>query len=391
MHFSGSQQLVFEGHLSDLIANYESIHFQLYSYTVLLSIFVSIFKDMTVSILVSNILFDCISVFFLIRTIKLFNKKIVIGFVFWWLNPFFIVMCWLPMAIVVVNTFLMVALYFGIRLFKKYAKEEKVTLCALFFGLSVFAGNLFRPMFYVLLIAEVIAIAIHVFEKPQKWKNALVILLIVLLTAIIPGKMYSETMTDLQGHEIPENRLGWNFFIGSNFDSHGKWNPEDNDYLWYSLHAQGMSHSEIEDVLLLQGLHRYKEMFPDKLVEHFINKLNVLYCDVGNAPNRDLPSTFEKMPILSRWVVQLTTYYYWVLIGLVYTVYCRKLKRRSLLQEDLIPVLSFVGFSMAYMLVEVMNRYSSMPIALLILILAMESDNWLKKERKEEKLLEKAL
>lgn len=373
IHFFGSQELAMNGVLTETQARYEAVFLQLYAYTVTLSIFVKIFKDITVAIVLSNILFDSISVIFLSRILKKLHKKPNLGILLWWLNPFFIVMCWLPMAVIVVNTILVITTYLGFLLISKHNTQKKCNHIAALFGLAIFVGNLYRPVFYVILIALVITLWLQMIEKRLQWKSTVAIVFIAAVCALLPNEVFYSKMTSINGFKVPESKAGWNFFVGANYESNGTWSPDDNYYFWCELMPE-VTIDQAEEILFEEGLQRYKRMSPVQLCTHLLNKLNVLYADVGNSVH-DLQWTFsitaEKYSLITR----VTTMQYYLLLIALSTQYFSKRKSSIIFNEAFFPTLTFVGFSMAYMLVEVMNRYSSMPIALLILIAAIGLDD----------------
>lgn len=377
VHYFGAQQLAYNGFLNENNARYEAVFIQLYSYTLTLSLFVRIFKDITLAIIVSNILFDTISVVFLSKLLCASKRNSNIGILLWSLNPFFIVMCWMPMAVIVVNTILMVSLYLGFSLLKRNCEQTPTIFCAILFGLSIFVGNLFRPLFYVLLIAEVISLFLYIFSHPQRAKQTVLIIIIIAIFALIPGKIYYQNLTTIGDYEVPDSKAGWNFFVGANFNSQGKWSPEDNYYFWCELIPQ-MPPSEAEELLFEQGIQRYKAMSPSQFFTHITNKLTVLFADVGNAI-RDLKWTFIISDLMYNFLSDTLTIFYLLVTTGVFVYSLHNLRTNTFSPVVFLPVLTFIGFSMAYMLVEVMNRYSSMLVALLIVIIGiLPSSNTLK-------------
>lgn len=368
IHFFGAQQLAGDG-LTRKNALYESIFVQLYSYTLTLSLFVRLIPDMTTAIIASNILFDAVSVVFLAKLLHSANKNAKLGVLLWCANPFFIVMCWMPMAVPLVNAILMASLSFGAWLLNRNAGQKTPYGLATLFGLSIFVGNLYRPLFYVLLIAEVISLILQIMAKPQKAKQTLAVILIVVMLALIPGKLYSNCVTSVGGFRVPENRAGWNFYVGANFETKGQWSSADNSFFWNDL-IPSMEPEEAEALLFARGIWRYTAMSVPQLVTHMFNKLGVLLADVGNSIH-DLKGTFANAGSVYGVLSRSVNVYYWVLMACIFLLLLRALKQKNIAAEAFLPMLAFVGLTMAYMLVEVMNRYSSMLIALLIVIVCM--------------------
>lgn len=105
-----------------------------------------------------------------------------------------------------------------------------------------------------------------------------------------------------------------------------------------------------------------------ELANHMMNKIDVLFADIGNSIH-DVGWTFEEGEKCFEYGSSiLELYYIMILIALV--LRCRSREHRHALEATgFLVVLNLIGFTMAYMLVEVMNRYISMPMALLLLIL----------------------
>lgn len=368
IHFFGAQQLA-GGGLTWKNALYESIFVQLYSYTLTLSLFVRLLPDMTTAIVVSNLLFDAVSVVFLVKLLHSTNRNGKLGVLLWCLNPFFIVMCWLPMAVTLVNAIVMASLSFGAWLLKRNEGQKAPFGLAALFGFSVFFGNLYRPLFYVLLIAEVIALILQIFAQPHKAKRTIAVILIVVMLALIPGKIYSSRLTSIGGFQVPQSRAGWNFYVGANFETKGQWSSGDNSFFWDDL-IPAMEPEEAEELLFARGVWRYTAMSVPQFVTHMVNKLGVLLADVGNSIH-DLKGTFANAGSVYGFLSNSVTVYYWILLVCVFLLLLRVLRQKHMTAETFLPMLAFIGLTMAYLLVEVMNRYSSMLIALLIVIACM--------------------
>lgn len=370
VHFFGAQQLMYDGRLSDANAWYESIFLQLYPYTFLLSLFLKFFGNINLAVVFSNILFDSISVFYLSKLLRRLNRKPVMGILVWWLNPFFIVMCWLPMAIVVVNMLLMITIYLGYCLLQVGCNQSRRLLCTAFaFGFFIFIGNLFRPLFYVVLIAEIITILLKIMKNSEKWKLSIVAILITIICALLPGNLYRSSMTELGGYKIPAKQGAWNFFVGANYGTHGAWSPEDWNYFFTIAQKTEYNYSEVMDILMKEGLQRYSDMIPH-IGNHILNKMNILFADVGNSI-WNLRWTFQiSEEFYSIWS-EITTVYYIGLIAILFISCLYRFIHKNIPEETFLIVLTFIGFSMAYVLVEVMNRYISMLFVPLILILGL--------------------
>lgn len=373
IHFYAAQQLVFDGQMAEKNAIFEAIFAQLYPYTLVLSCFLKITQNITAAVFISNILFDGIAVYYLNKILKMHGKCERLSIYLWWLNPLFIVMCWMPMANIIVNTLLVISVYFGYRVF--YAVREndkKMYLYAIALGFTVFVGNRFRGVYTVFLIAEFIVLGIQFlkqFTEAREIKKYIAVVLLFLSFSIIPGKVYSSCVKEIGGFQIPKNQTGWFMFVGANYESHGRWSPEDSSFFLTDLLAQ-TDIASAQDILTECAKERYRAMTPKQFVEHLIHKTNVLYADVQNSI-WVLDHTFNISHGLNKFFKNITVIHYLLTLAAILYRLRFALRKSSTVFAPLFTGLALIGFSMGYMFVEVMNRYISTLYALLILLFGL--------------------
>ena len=165
VHYYAAQQLA-DDWLADYILEYEKTYPYLYGYSLTLSYFCKVlFGNINLAIIVSNLLFDLIGAVLFYKLLKrLFNRETsVIGTFLYLINPLSIILCWLPLNLVLVNTMLVLALYLAVLLLDKIKQNSILpSLClAILLGLVIFVSNLYRPIFTIILIAVVICIILY--------------------------------------------------------------------------------------------------------------------------------------------------------------------------------------------------------------------------------------
>lgn len=367
IHFFAALQMAEYGAMSDVNALYESVFPQLYPYSLGLALAYRLTGSISAAIMGSNILFDAISALAIYGLMKRSGRQANVCVLLWWFNPVFIIMCWLPLAISVVNMLLVLCICCALALFSGFERGKNGYGAAVLLGLLIFLGNLFRPMFYVVLIAVLIISMIYFLRMGHQRKKMSLCALLLLLFSLVPSKLYSTLHGDIQGFEIPENRIGWNFFVGANYDTKGRWNFEDHGYFFSQLYGE-IGYAEAQDRVLREGVERYRAMGLTRILRHFINKTELLYANMSEIPFDVYYSFNLTMPFYATLCYLCSGGYLFVLVLLsLLSASMDKEKRRE--KGFLLCALTLVGLSMAYMLVEVMPRYSTMSYALFILLL----------------------
>lgn len=356
VHYFGAQQLA-SGGLDTKIADYEKTFPYLYPYTLFLSTFYGIFGNINVSVVLSNIILDCLSgVFVYLLLTKLHPSSRRLGLILWSINPFSIVMCWLPMNIILVNCIISAALLVGVSIL-----DGKKLFWSALFGIIIFIGNLFRPIFTILLIALIIAMFCH---NTLNMKRKVACTLLVLLFAFIPSTILNSIIKEKYDDDILGSSGGWSFFVGSNYSTSGQWSREDSDYYFGNVAPKYEKISDAQEAIKHEGFERYKQMGLLKLINHAANKLSVLFSKIYTSIY-DIRHVFgvSEESLLYKLLTSLVGVFFSSLTFLA-IMYIQR--NSNINHSSLYLYLSILGFTAAFLIVEVMNRYSSVYFALLI-------------------------
>ena len=330
----------------------------------------------------SNIILDSISCFFIYLLLnKLHPSSKRMGILLWSINPFSIVMCWLPMNIILVNCIITAALLVGVFILN----NDKLFWSALF-GVIIFIGNLFRPIFTILLIALIIAMLCH---NVSSVKKKVACTLLVLLFAFVPNAILTNAIKEKYDDNILGSSGGWSFFVGSNYSTSGQWSREDSDYYFGIIAPKYEKISDAQEEIKHEGIERYRQMGPLKIIDHMANKLSVLFSKISTSIY-DIKYTFgiEEDTLLYKILTSLVGVFFSTLAFLAIQYMRNAIKANHL---SLYLYLSILGFTAAFLIVEVMNRYSSVYFALLIPLASIAFTNLLHdKQKKGDKQKKKA-
>lgn len=377
VHYFGAQQLA-QGKLDANIAEYEKTFPYLYPYTLFLSIFYKIFSNINVAIVLSNIILDCLSgIFIYLLLAKFSSSSKKIGIILWSINPFSIIMCWLPLNIVLVNCLITALLLIG-----SYILDGKSTLWSILFGIIIFISNLFRPIFTVLLIALIIAMFCY---NTLNIKKKFICALLILLFAFVPSAILNNVIRERYNDDILGSSGGWSFFVGSNYATYGQWSRTDCDYYWGSIAPKNEKISDAQKEIKRQGVERYKQMGPLKLINHLANKLSVLFQKISTSIY-DIRHAFgiADNTMLYKILASLVGIFFSMLVFLT-ILYVQT--KSGVSHLSLFLCLSILGFTAAFLIVEVMNRYSAVFFALLVPLASVSLANLIYDHRNKRKII----
>ena len=318
VHYYAAQQLA-DDWLADYILEYEKTYPYLYGYSLTLSYFCrALFGNINLAIIVSNLLFDLIGAVLFYKLLKrLFSRETaMVGTFLYLINPLSIVLCWLPLNLVLVNTLLVLALYLAVLLLDKIKQNSILpSLClAVLLGLVIFVSNLYRPIFTIILIAVIICIVLYMLKtlasqtrvsatnstnikKLKKSNNKretsdllfkIIITPILMLLLLILSFGLSTTFTNRFvesrfGEDLLGASGGWSFYVGSNYDTKGAWSRSDSGHFFNEVVQQNEKITDAHEQIKQEGIARYLALNPLQLFNHLANKLDVLFGDSGNT------------------------------------------------------------------------------------------------------------
>ncbi len=378
---------------------YEAFFPHLMTYTATLAFFMKIFGASALAIIFSNLLFDLIAVFALYILLKKWRGKIAahIGAILWLINPLEILYCGVGMAIVVTNTVLVIILllaYLGWQSFQKMQRKAFLGLM-IALGLMISLGNAFRPFFTVFIIALLMVFVYQLIRKKvQNIPLAIGGLALMLVSTFGGNQLIDLGYQQLNSYHVPGGTgVGWNFLVGANYETHGRYNVEDYQYWLPRMYGDNMdkfrefdepSYSVIEvndDLVGLQkelfarGLERYRQMNLMQLALHMMNKTVILFADAttvtwpfGEAYNIDLWNQYY-LAIHSIGTILIIICLIFSLVFLLQNLEKKRAKTPAPDPYLLFVSLSFCGLTAASLMVEVMHRYM-MPLMIFFMIFA---------------------
>ena len=382
VHWYGSNQLVKNGRLNKQIGEYEKLYPYLFSYTGTLAVFMLLFGTEYVSILLLNTICDIISCFSLYTLFCRWKNDKMIGLlaiVLWAISPLQIVFCGLPLAIVIVNTFLVLSITIFFLCFTNENNKLKLLKLSLLGGIILTIGNSYRPIFVVLLIAFFLYWFVLVLKDKKKTKKAIIscagVIIGYLSMMRLPGLLHKTFNSFFHGEK---SHIGWSVFVGANYSTKGVWNPKDRDYFFGPvLVNRARGDADIaSSIILKKAFSRYKNMaIEGQLIHHFANKITILFGDVGNSIY-DLPYVFrfsdKNMSYKLLQDVILIYYYSIIFIIGIFIMDQKKSKELGKVSSfRLLLIIIVLGLFSASMLVEVMNRYC-LPFVTIFTILAID-------------------
>ena len=401
VHYYGAQQLS-HGWLEDSILEYDQLYPYLYPYSLVLSIFCKIFRNIALATLCSNTIFDIIGAIFIYLFIKNISSKraAAIGMLLYFVNPFSIIMCWMPLSIEIVNTILCITLYLLQTLFKNMHKRKSSISCVLAVatGVLICIGNSFRPIFSVFIVIFILCCPIlfaKYFKTTKASDNVCKHRINTFLTSIIAPLLIfllSFTFTSVAVNRTLASKLatdnlrvsgGWSFYVGSNYATSGTWSRADSQHFFLDIIPTSTSIDDAQSIILNEGIVRYQQLNLAQFINHFANKLNVLFGDSNNSIH-DLKSVFGfngngwKYKLLQS-VVSL---FFAIILALSTCFAWNSINDKSHVSSLSIVILqlTLLGLTAGLLIVEVMNRYASVFYPVLIIMSALFIHNKLNRK-----------
>lgn len=392
VHYYAAQQLS-HGWLDNNILEYEQLYPYLYPYSYVLSVFYKIFSNATLVILCSNVIFDIIGATF----IYLFTRNITskraatISAFLYLINPFSIIMCWMPLSIELVNTLLCITLYL-LQMLLKYIQKHKVLISyilATITGVLICIGNSFRPIFSVFIVVFILCCLVPLTEilrnsklcksnYTHRIKATLVFIaapmLILFVSFSLASKTANHVLASSLGNDSLQIRGGWSFYVGSNYETNGTWSQPDSQHFFLDVIPASTSTADAQTAIMAEGITRYRQLNPLQLINHFANKLNVLFGDSGNSIH-DIKYVFgfSEDSWKYKLLQSIVSLFYAILLitSTFFTWNSVKNRTRSSNLSITILQLTLLGLTSSILIVEVMNRYSSVFYPMLAVMSAL--------------------
>lgn len=352
------------------VEEYYAIHPFLFMYTKLLSIVMGVVGSGYAAVLTLNIVFDILGgflIYLLLRRISKDERIAMIGGIIWSLSPFNIIFCGLSLPIIIVNSMIILCFLLSYFLIKNVKDVGKFLLLCFGLGIAISVTNTFRPIMAIYIIAIILAMIHKVLFKQVKLRVAIVGILVILLPYFAVTKLHDHILTKSTGFETSiSNSGGWNIFVGSNYNSLGRWSQSDNDQKSEILkEVKSVDKAQLE--YKNRGISRWEERSLEQNVTLLFNKSVIIAGEQSNsAYNIDSISGFWP----SRYIGGVLTLFMALMIFLN-LLFIRKFlgaggKRASIIH---VMVLFVIGVFLAQLLVEVSARYF-LPILPTMIVLA---------------------
>ena len=184
-------------------------------------------------------------------------------------------------------------------------------------------------------------------------------------------------------YERISNTIGWNVFVGANYNTEGRWSVSDWEILWPKLHGEhvfdddwdptddtgAIPRGELQLEFLYAGIERYANMGPAGLVVHLLNKTEMLFGEGVQYPAWNIAEQFTNIDGNEGWLRLLhglaaICHTLCIVAMFVYVVSTLKSSNspRKVIKLDwflFFLLLSFCGLFAAALIPEVMARYMS--------------------------------
>lgn len=356
----------------------------LMTYSATLAFFMRIFGTGYSAIVFSNLLFDLVTVFVIYLLLGRWRgqRAARIGAIIWLLNPLEILFCSCSLSIVVTNMWLAIALLLGYLAIQALQQREwwQIILTALGLGLAIGIGNAYRPIFTVLVIAFTLVLGFQVLQHGKQLKRfvlpAIISLVMVLGASFGCGKIVNLVHQSINPYAVEGVGVGWNFFVGANYESSGHWTREDSALLGPLLYDQPASDTDvvaIQQQFLDMTIERYKAIGITKILPHLVNKSITLFADDSETVAWAVPSGFhlsDSNPVyLAIHSLGVILFVACIVLSLVYCLSRFWSGKWQIDSYSLFLMLCLCGIIAVSLMVEVMRRYT-MPLLVIFVILA---------------------
>lgn len=362
-----------------VLSGYIAAFPHVFGYPYVLSVLFKLFGSSVTTGVLFNLFLSCLSlwiIYFIGKQLENERLGLTASFLYA-IMPSSTMYCYLLCSEFVFQVILLSIILLFVYLIK--VEDKKI-----FYGLSFANGILLallsaiRPNGVILFIALLMMITLFIkkfaVEIPRK------ILIPCLCAAYIIPYLLTTNLTNAYiekkiGTNIVSNRIGWNLYVGLNYDSLGVWNPTDSDL--FSKLVKEKGHSDAQSEFFNLALERLKQYdTPSKTITFLYRKTmkmwshdHEVYGYIESAVN-EKPWWTSNQRIYK--IVRLTSdaaYYILIniaAIGFIYSV----LKDKKFNNLILIFILFFLGTIALHLPFEAAARYHNPCIASLCIISA---------------------
>lgn len=345
---------------------YIAFHPYLAPYSIILSVFIKLFGNSNLSVIILNTLLDSTAAFvlyILIRQLTKNKSSAITAVTLWILNPANIIFTALSMPLLAVNAGILstILLFYIIYTKMKGGKTTKgLYLWSLFGGVVAGLTNCFRPIIIILLIGLAITFFLDFFKKKLSITLILISLIFIFVPFLAIGRLNAICVSRITGYPIATHTSGWSIFLGANYNSKGAWNQEDGDYRNQLFQTYQEDINIISAQLQQEAMDRYVALIPYRIFPHLLNKSFTLTAGQRNIfYNIDAyPQIYSRNYIMD--ILRNLQSLYFLFITAFATIFIYRTYHQS--PKNLHPIIfcvaiSLVGLFLASLLVEVSVRY----------------------------------
>ncbi|MCI9122582.1 MAG: glycosyltransferase family 39 protein [Eubacterium sp.] len=367
---------------------YEAFFPYLISYTVLISVMMKFFGVRYTAVLFPNIMCDMVTTIIIYKLLKKWKNQrtALAAVVLWMLNPIGIVFCAEGLALSVTNMLIALSFYVVYYLWRSFQKKEyyKFFLLAAGTGVVFALGNAFRVLFSVFLLAVVILLTVYGSRYFKKKDVVYAATGIIILIGVMGASSFAVTKMQQQVNPYytqKHNALGWSMFVGANYDTQGRWSVADWNEMPPRLYNDEMHPTEVNREFMNMAVERYRQMSPSELGVHILNKSKVLFEHNEIVIFRNIEEQFANVTGFEEWVgtanhLGLVTLTVFACLQVLFFIGIFR-DKKNLDWFLFFLSLCFCGLLLSSLCVEVMSRYVSVFLVLLVIFGACALENLL--------------
>jgi hypothetical protein len=335
---------------------YLAIFPYLFSYSLLLGMAFKVLGVSVFTLVLLNTILDFCAAGLLYLIVKNFSETASrYAFVLWIISPFNIIFSAISLPLIAVNCFILLSIYI-VQLLVNTTQIRRVIILSICAGLVFGFTNSFRPIMPVIIIAAAIYMLIISRNDLRRSVIALIFLITTYTIFNICNFSFNGFLVSLdpnsEGIQISKNSGGWSFYVGSNYENSGTWNPVDATYFYGTVMPESDTFDQAQERIFQDGVDRYKSYSPVKLGILAVKKSFIL---TGNSHNSIYNLSDYNFEFKGLSVVCAAYTYLLILLNL--TFWYGTIKRKQ--NDDFINFLALcmIGLFLAFLFVEVANRY----------------------------------
>lgn len=303
-----------------------------------------------------NIIFDLLASFVLGKYFE--DKKISL---LWLFNPINVLWCGMCHPVVITNSLLVISFVLLINVIKYIDKNDsnkKLYINVIFFSILLSIANLFRPIMVIVLIAFVIFLLFKVNNK--NIYKYLIVVVSCLMIYFCCNDIYFRLERKFISSEVASSTVGWNLYVGSNIDSTGTWNIEQQSL--FAMVFDDMTPTEIQEYFLDKSIDNYKKNGLLNNLKLFWDKSIILMKNPSEFSclvfDNSLSLNMDRRLFYLIYFISYVFHYILLIINLVISYLFLKNKK---IDNSFLLQLFIIGVVSSHLFVEVSVRYS-MPL-----------------------------